>query len=633
MNDNAKNKMNLVHVQIMVLLVFLALNGFLYYMTECSNEYLQSRDVWGNTQTVSRNNLKLQQQILEKLPEYSNAALAYIDEKIKALEKQQEEEKQRQKELEKQRFREEHGIPTASGTESGSDTVEDSKGRLETEAVVIEDPANYRYIRQLVEQTGNYEEYIKNVGRNAQSMAQTSIFDEGWLLSNITKCQRDFYGLDLLKIRPVLDYGVNVCLNYRVTDVLVLCMAILTAVLLFLSLKNQDYTVYMHERAIVIKSTVLLAAGIALMYGTNWFLTQQFIICTELDIHIQSLSAYSTCMYVLKLGSFLGVWLLIKLSACLMFFMVMTAILMLSRKLQYLFLGLFCVLLFWEYAFSQYDGIAPLPVFLREINLISAFHPERFFNRYINLNIAGSAVSRLAVFLPVWLALFGFGSYFAVRRIRVFCFGVHKRVQTAYYEEVNQRYQETRQMWHDFHNHLLAIQALNESGDREGASRYVRELTEQIDHNLLPVKTGCNPVDLLLFKKNQLAVQQGVRCRFAVGASLAKTGIAEFDLCSILGNLLDNALEASAEPGMEERVIELAIRRQNEMLYISCSNPYKGERIPENGQLATTKADKSRHGIGLASVSRIARKYHGIVKVQTENQIFQVQVLLNDRRT
>ena len=281
---------------------------------------------------------------------------------------------------------------------------------------------------------------------------------------------------------------------------------------------------------------------------------------------------------------------------------------------------------------SQYEGNASLPVFLREINVFSAVRPERFFNRYLNLNIAGSAISRLSVFLLGWGAVFVPGVIWAAKRLKRFQLQVQKKVQTAYYEEINQRYQETRQMWHDFHNHLLAIQSLHESGDAEGANRYVKELTEQIDHNLLPAKTGCNPVDMLLFKKNQLAVGKGITCRFIVGCSLAETGISEFDLCSILGNLMDNAIEAVEELPAENRFVELTIKKQKEMMYLSCENPYSGERKQERGQFLTTKTDSVRHGIGLASIRQISKKYRGYINIQTENHIFLVQVLLNGKK-
>ncbi len=625
MSDKMKTKSFLLLVQMAVIALVLLLNGFLFYSMECTNEYLQSRDVWGNTQTVRRADLRLQQQIIQNLPDDNEQSLLYLEKKIRKIEEEKEEEEKRQKQLEKEKRRGGQMPPLSQ------DAIAEQQ-ETGVVAAAIEDPANYSYIQELVQETVSYEEYIGQIESSAQSMAQTAIFRAGWFVSNITRCQRDFYGLGLLEVTPMLDYGVNACINYRVTDVFAICMAAAFGILLYIFYKNQNYSMVLGEPWTAVKSMGLLAFGIIAMYAANWLLTQRFIDDIGVNVSIQSFSAFRTCPYVIKLYGFLAVWLILKVSAYLLCCLTVVGILTYSGARKYLLLAAAAVLIRLELFFSQYDGTSPVAIFLREINFFSAVNPERFFNRYLNLNIAGSAVSRMAVFIPVWSVTCVLGSFWAVKRLKHFHSQVQQKVQTAYYDEINQRYQETRQMWHDFHNHLLAIQALNDSGDHEGANRYVRELTEQIDHNLLPAKTGCNPVDVLLFKKNQLAVQKAITCRFIVNCSLAETGVSEFDLCSILGNLMDNALEAVSELSGEQRTIELTIKRQNAMLYLSCENPYMGERKQEHGQLVTTKADSARHGIGLSSIRQISKKYRGYVNVQTENQIFFVQVLLNERK-
>ena len=99
-------------------------------------------------------------------------------------------------------------------------------------------------------------------------------------------------------------------------------------------------------------------------------------------------------------------------------------------------------------------------------------------------------------------------------------------------------------------------------------------------------------------------------------------------MCSVIGNLLDNALEAVKAVSSEERIIELNLKRQQGMLFISCKNPYKGEIKTENGRLITSKNDKKNHGIGISSIEQVCQKYQGTMEIQTDNEVFHVLVLL-----
>ena len=117
-------------------------------------------------------------------------------------------------------------------------------------------------------------------------------------------------------------------------------------------------------------------------------------------------------------------------------------------------------------------------------------------------------------------------------------------VQKNYDEEINRQYLETRRLWHDFQNHLLAIQAMTENGDREGADRYIKDLSESISTDKLAAKTGYNPVDLLLYKKQVQASEQEAKIKLVIQCELCGMNFTGYDLCSVIGNLLDNALEA-----------------------------------------------------------------------------------------
>ena len=107
------------------------------------------------------------------------------------------------------------------------------------------------------------------------------------------------------------------------------------------------------------------------------------------------------------------------------------------------------------------------------------------------------------------------------------------------------------------------------------------------------------------------------------------TNIRGADLCAVLGNLLDNALEAAgqvAEP--EQRLICLTIRRIHQMVVIKVENSFEVPPITEGKLLKTTKEDNGLHGWGLKSIQAAAEKYDGMVQTSYTDQIFRTVVTL-----
>lgn len=103
------------------------------------------------------------------------------------------------------------------------------------------------------------------------------------------------------------------------------------------------------------------------------------------------------------------------------------------------------------------------------------------------------------------------------------------------------------------------------------------------------------------------------------------------DISILLGNILDNAFDASIQLPVQKRQVELSIRFDNNTLIIVLKNQYNGKLVKDkNGKIATTKGDAQNHGIGLKSVIRIADKYHGSVVIDGSDYMFIIKVLLCD---
>ena len=106
--------------------------------------------------------------------------------------------------------------------------------------------------------------------------------------------------------------------------------------------------------------------------------------------------------------------------------------------------------------------------------------------------------------------------------------------------------------------------------------------------------------------------------------------ISEVDLNIILGNLLDNAADALAK--VDKKILDIKIKYERGILYISIYNSYNGKIIVDKrGKLLTGKLEKENHGLGLESVERIVKKYNGISKISYEEHIFKIDIMLYKR--
>ena len=599
-----KTRRGFLTLQSSIILVFIILNAVIFYIINCNGAYLQSRDVWGNTQSIMRTDFKSRQRLLENYAGKGDNAVAEIGYILAQME-------------ENERAKKKKG---------------DKDAESQIYLPVTEKKENYQAVQGIISDAVAFSGDVQSIGDKARSMSATALYNQGWFLSNIAKSERDYYGLDYVSVSPIQDEAWNVLINFRVSDLLVCGMAVTLAVLLFFYWQNQIEGMIPITGDVIIKCCVLLFTGFLGIYAGNLLIKELYLEVSRFNLSLQSLQSFRSCRYILTIGGFIIIWLMLKLSAGMLVFMTMLWIMSHDKK-EKLISGIVVALVAaLEYMLGRYRGEMPVLVFLREINLFSALSPERFFNRYLNLNIGGNAYSRLPFFLVFWCTVLGVMFYVCFRRL-----GMHQRLvwtkaQQNYYEEINRQYMETRRLWHDFQNHLLAIQALNESGDREGADRYVKELNESISTSKLAPKTGCNPVDLLLYKKQEQAAEQGINLRLGIQCKLGRMGFAGYDLCSVIGNLLDNALEAVADITDEDRIIELELKQQQGMLLITCNNPYRGQLKGTNGMLLTTKKDKGNHGIGLSSIRQVCRKYQGTMEIQTEDGMFRVHILLMEKQ-
>mgnify|MGYP001012929185 CR=1 FL=1 len=201
------------------------------------------------------------------------------------------------------------------------------------------------------------------------------------------------------------------------------------------------------------------------------------------------------------------------------------------------------------------------------------------------------------------------------------------KLMTKYYNEVENIYREMRGWRHDYHNHIQLMKAYLELEKYEEMGRYLKDLDRDLTEIDKVLKTGNLMVDAILNSKLSLAINKKININ-AKATVPEKLQLADIDLCVIIGNLMDNAIEACVKvENPEDRFIRVYIREMKGQLYISISNSMEGRAKKQGQEYITTKLGKN-HGFGLKRVDSIVKKYGGFINRQSEEGVFATEIIL-----
>lgn len=197
------------------------------------------------------------------------------------------------------------------------------------------------------------------------------------------------------------------------------------------------------------------------------------------------------------------------------------------------------------------------------------------------------------------------------------------------YTALSNAYAVNAKLFHDFHNHIGVLRQLLSHEKYREAEQYLDELQAPVREMTDTVWTGDETLDYLINSKAAAASYDKIDFQIQVEFP-RHTNIQSADLCAILGNLLDNALEAARQvPGEQQRIISLTVRRIHQMLVIKVENSCAAAPVQENGSLKTTKADGGLHGWGLKSAQAAAGKYDGMVQTTYADGVFRAVATLS----
>jgi sensor histidine kinase regulating citrate/malate metabolism len=181
-----------------------------------------------------------------------------------------------------------------------------------------------------------------------------------------------------------------------------------------------------------------------------------------------------------------------------------------------------------------------------------------------------------------------------------------------------------RRLRHDLKNHFTVLVGKLEDGDTDSCKKYLSELNQTVDSMGNLIRSGNAVIDYLINAKLSNLDNVQVLVSGYVGNY---SDIEEIDLACILGNILDNAIEAQQSVKGEKR-IELHFLYKNAARIIVCKNTVGGSVLKNNKDLLSTKDSSELHGLGHRIVETTVKKYGGIVDYYEDGEMFGVQILL-----
>ena len=183
---------------------------------------------------------------------------------------------------------------------------------------------------------------------------------------------------------------------------------------------------------------------------------------------------------------------------------------------------------------------------------------------------------------------------------------------------------QVRAMQHDMKIHLAALKDFTDSCDWDDVKKYLGRLVEDVEKSEVYSDTGNIAFDSVINYKLRNAKSGGITLDLSVAVPPA-LGVDVVDVVTILGNLLDNALDAVAK--VSEKMIKLDIALVKGGLFVKVDNFFDGDVKYLAGQMVSQK-DGEGHGYGLKNVKRSVEKYDGQVHVSHEDGVFSVGVFL-----
>ena len=197
-----------------------------------------------------------------------------------------------------------------------------------------------------------------------------------------------------------------------------------------------------------------------------------------------------------------------------------------------------------------------------------------------------------------------------------------KEILQKYYAEVENMYTKMRGWRHDYRHHIQTMKVHAANGEYKEIVKYLDMLDGDLTNVETVIRTGNHMADAILNSKLSLAAEKEINVKAEAKIPVSLT-ISEVDLCIVISNLLDNAIEACMELPPDKRLIRIYMEMKGNYLYLALTNTAGGKKKRGFG---TTKGEG--HGLGIARVDAVIKKCGGYITRASEDEAFSTEVLL-----
>ena len=201
--------------------------------------------------------------------------------------------------------------------------------------------------------------------------------------------------------------------------------------------------------------------------------------------------------------------------------------------------------------------------------------------------------------------------------------------QTKFFEASARSDNEIRAMRHDMKNNIQVLKLLLEKGEYEKMKDYLDEMGDNLENADISAHTGSTIADAIIADKTMEAAKYDLMLKSS--GTISGIEISPVDMCKILANLLDNAIEAASVPELSEldssvRMIRLQFRKTDNFFMISVVNPCFAAPNIEDGKIVTKKKDSKNHGFGIHNIESASENYGGELSVNCEERPYGFEV-------
>ena len=202
-------------------------------------------------------------------------------------------------------------------------------------------------------------------------------------------------------------------------------------------------------------------------------------------------------------------------------------------------------------------------------------------------------------------------------------------LEQIFYQEIDVMYADMRNWRHDYNTNLAALRAMIEQKETAQALDFIARITQESERVKRTLQTGNLILDAVVSSKLWLAQTKDIETSIQAVSLGKDMDMEDQDFCAIVGNLLDNAIDACERMGKEDgkRFIDISLLVKGRNMVLTVSNSFNGELKRSGSRYASLKRGRF-HGIGLKHVDSIVEKYNGQIVREVKGGLFETCVVL-----